>query len=309
MGEEPQDEQELVSEDELLGEEAGEEAADDAEPGEDSEEEAAAEPDAVAPPHSWSKEDKEAWAELTPKAQAIVARREAERDRFVQQKSVEAATTRNQVANEAREIIVKMHEDHAEKLATYARMISPQAPDEKLLYSNDPDAVITYQRQMAAYQRAQGQQQSLHQQIAQARAAAESEREQSQQAERASDAQRLREQLPEWFDPSSGPKLQQRLQAIGAELGYPPELMAEASSTDILALHRAAEKFDKAAKYDALMARKMETVRNAKGLPKMARPGAQPSKQQSNAAKGQQAWDRLKANPKDAEAAAAFLGI
>jgi len=311
LGEEGEEgeEQDLISEDELLGEEEGEASEDGAEPGEEGEEGEDDAPPAVEAPHSWSKEDKEAWGELTPAAQAIVARREAERDKFVQQKSIEAANTRNQVANEARDIIVKMHEDHAQKLTAYAQMMTPQPPDERLLYSGNQDDVIIYQRQMAAYQRSTDQQQQLHQQIAQAQAAAQSAREQSQQAERASDAQRLQQQLPEWFDPSSGPALKETLKAVGAELGYPDELMAEASSTDIIALKKAAEWKADAEKYRALMAKKMETVRAAKDLPKMARPGVKPSKQQANAARSQQAWDRLKANPKDADAAAAFLGI
>lgn len=282
--------------------ESDEEQAEDA----DGEEEAAPKFD---PPHSWSKEEKEVFAKLDPAAQAVIHRRESERDKFVQLKSVEAAQTRDKVANEAREIIVRQHEDYALKLSAYAQQIVPQAPDERLLYSGNPDDVIVYQRQMAAYQRGTDQQQQLHQQIEQARAAAESAREQSQQAERASDAQRLQEQLPDWFDPSSGPKLRDELQSIGAELGYPTELMAEASSTDILALKRAAEWKADAEKYRKLIGKKMETVRAAKGLPNMARPGVKPSKSQATAAASQRNWDRVKSNPKDANAFADFLGL
>lgn len=311
LGEDGQqeEEQELISEDELLGEEAGEASEDDAESGEEGEEGEEAAAPAVEAPHSWSKEDKAIFAALPAEAQAVIQRRETERDNFVKQKAFEASNTRTQVTNEARDIIVKMHEEHAQKLNAYAQMLLPQPPDERLLYSGNQDDVIIYQRQMAAYQRSTDQQQQLHQQIAQAQAAAQSAREQSQQAERASDAQRLQEQLPEWFDPSSGPKLREQLHSIGAELGYSSELMAEASSADIIALKKASEWKADAEKYRALMAKKMETVRAAKDLPKMARPGVKPSKQQANAARSQQAWDRLKANPKDADAAAAFLGL
>jgi len=280
------------------GEEAGadEEAADEDAP-------------KIDPPHSWSKEDKELFAKLPAEHQAIVARRETERDNFVKSKAFEASQTRDRVANEARDIIIKMHEDHAQKLAIYAQHILPQAPDERLLYSDDPDAVKLYHRQMAAYQRGADQQQQLHQQIEQARVAAESAREQSQQAERVSDAQRLQEQLPDWFDPSSGPKLRETLQSIGAELGYPTELMAEASSTDIIALKKAADWKADAEKYRALMSKRMEGVRAAKTLPRMSRPGAAPTRgqaQANNANRREQALETF-GQTRSGDAAAALL--
>lgn len=309
LGEEEED-QPLEADEGDEAPEGDEADADDAAEGEDGEEEPEATAEPVKAPVSWSKEDAEVFAKLDPAAQAIIQRRESERDRYVQQKSVEAAQTRDRVANEARDIIVKMHEDHAQRLELYARQILPQRPDERLLYSGNPDDVIIYQRQMAAYERSAGQQQELHQQIAQAQAAAQSAREQSQQAERQMDAQRLREQLPEWDDPSAGPQLRSNLKAIGAELGYPDELMAEASSTDILALKKALEWKTKADRYDQAMGKKMETVRAAKGLPKMAKPGVKPSKQHQNAAQRQKAWDRVKSsNAKDGNAIADWLGL
>lgn len=289
-------------------------AADEAALIEDDEDAADDEPAAedaqkIDAPHSWSKEDKELFAKLPTEHQAIIARRETERDNFVKSKAFEASQTRERVASEARDIIVKMHEDHAQKLAVYAQQVLPRAPDERLLYSGDPNDVIVYQRQMAAYQRGTDQQQQLHQQIEQARAAAQSAQEQSQQAERASDAQRLQEQLPEWFDPSSGPKLRESLQSIGAELGYPTELMAEASSTDIIALKKASEWKSDAEKYRALMSKRMEGVRAAKAIPKMTRPGAAPTRgqaQANNANRREQALESF-GQTRSGDAAAALL--
>src|SRR3546814_5587834 len=71
------------------------------------------------------------------------------------------------------------------------------------------------------------------------------------------------------FEPSTAPELQRTLESIGAELGYPAELMAQASSTDILALKRASDWKAKAEKYDKLIAKRMEGVRAAKALPRM----------------------------------------
>lgn len=260
------------------GEEAADDEAGDGEAADESADEAA---EALEAPQSWPKEDKAIFSKLDPSAQAVVLRRETERDNFLKQKAFEASQTRQQVETQARDVIAKLYEQQAQELQVYAQQALPQPPDQRLLYSDDPNEVIRYHRQKASYEAAADQQHQLHQQIAHAQEQAQSAREQSQQAERASDAQRLKEQLPDWFDPSSGPKLQQELQSIGAELGYSAELMANASSADILALKKASDWKAKAAKYEALISKKMSAVSRARQLPKItARPGngaAQPT--------------------------------
>lgn len=304
--EEEQDDGSAPEDDGEEEEEDGEPAEIDEEEDEEGEEDPAPKVDA---PHSWSKEDKELFAQLPPEAQAVITRREKERDSFVNAKAREAADTKRVVETEARDVISQMYENHARQLQVYASQILPQAADERLLYTGNPDDVTIYHRQHAAYQRAIGQQQELHQQIAQAQTAQRSALEQSQRAEISADAQRLREELPEWFSEEAGPALQRDLQAIGTELGYSPELMNEASSSDILALKKAHGWKQDAEKYRELMGKKMETVRAAKSLPKMAKPGVRPSKRQLNAVNSQKAWDRVKANPKDGDAIADWLGI
>jgi hypothetical protein len=185
----------------------------------------------------------------------------------------------------------------------------PAQPDQRLLYTGDPDDVLTYQRQDAAYRAATAQQQQLQQEVARAQQQASEARGQAEQAEIAVDRQRLQEQLPEWFDPSAGPKLRDELQSIGAELGYPAELMAQAGSTDILALKKAAEWKAKAEKFDALNAKKMEAVRAAKGLPKMARPGVTQGKGAQAATAAARRDEALEsfAQTRSGDAAAALL--
>jgi hypothetical protein len=113
--------------------------------------------------------------------------------------------------------------------------------------------------------------------------------------------QTLADQLPDYLDPSNGPKLQQELGSIALELGYSAEQIAEARAPDILAMHKASQWKAKAAKYDTLMAKKMETVRAAKDLPKVAKPGvAQPK---GAAANQRYQADRQAMKSGDAEAA------
>lgn len=280
---------------------------DDGADGEGDEDEALVEPEPDMP-RSWSKEDAKVWATMTPDQRAIVNRREVERDNYLRRVGMEASQVKQTVENEARDVLARMHEHQAAKLAAYSKLIVAPPPDESLLYTGNQDDVLQYQRQQAAHRRSLDQQQELHRQIEQEQAAAEAARQQAHQAEIASDAQRLKDQLPEWFDPSEGPKLQERLQSIGSELGYPPELMRQATSSDILALKTAADWKAKASKWDELQKRKMEGVRAAKRLPRMTRPGVTPSKGQVSAQAKEQAWEKVKAT-KDPNAFADFIGL
>ena len=100
------------------------------------------------------------------------------------------------------------------------------------------------------------------------------------------------------------------LQSIGADLGYPVELMAEASSTDILALKKAAEWKAKADQFDKLNKDKMAAVRAAKALPKMGQPGTTQTKGQQSRAGAAKVSDAIAQFNRDRspEAAAALLG-
>lgn len=305
---------ELPEDEDLLSE--LDDAADDAEPVEDepadAEDEVEVEPEAAKTPmpNSWSKEDAKAWEALTPEAQAVVVRREAERDKFVRETGRKVAETRAQIETQAREILAQQAEQHAQALAVYAQRNMPQPPDQALLYTGNQDDVLTYQRQDAAYRAGAAQQQQLQQAIAQSQQQAEAMRAEALQAETQADAQRLAEQLPEWFDTSAGPKLRQELQSIGSELGYPAELMANASSTDILALKKAHEWKAKAEKLDKLMSKRMESVRAAKTLPKMTRPAVTQGKGQQGRASESRTSDAIAQFQRDRspEAAAALLG-
>lgn len=284
-------------------EEADEEPEVEEEPEEDK-------PEPVPPPNSWSKEDAKAWEALTPEAQAVVARREAERDKFVRETGRKAAETRHTVENEARAVLAQQAEQHAQAIQAYAQLIVPAEPDPRLLYTGDQNDMLTYQRQDAAYRAGLHQQQQLHQALTQSQQQAEAARQQALSAEAQVDAQRLAEQLPEWFDDTAGPKLRAELQSIGSELGYPLELMAEATSSDILALKKAAEWKAKAEKFDALNKDKMTAVRAAKGLPTMGKPGTVQTKGQQARTGSAKTSDAIAQFNRDRspEAAAALLG-
>jgi hypothetical protein len=252
------------------------------------------EEDVPPPPNSWSKEDADAWRSMTPEARAVVERREKERDRYVSEIGRKSADQRRAVETEAMQALAQHADNFSQQLSVYASQLMPEAPDPRLLYTGDQNDVLIYQRQDAAYRAGLAQQHELQQRIAQSQQQAEAARRHAISAETVADAERLRDILPDFFDPNEGPKLRQVLESIGQDLGYSPELMAQAGTDDILALKKAAEWKDKAAKFDQLMGKRMETVRNAKTLPKMARPGAAPTRGQNTVQGRDRAWQAVK---------------
>jgi hypothetical protein len=245
----------------------------------DTEAEAESETEAPPPPASWSKEDAAAWKALTPEAREVVMRREKDIEKFVSIKGREVAETKRAAQQEALQVTAQQAEVYAAHVKAILSQYAVPAPDPALLYTGDQNDYIAYQRQDAAHRASLAQQEQLLQQAAQAQGQASQARQQAFAEQSAAEAQRLQESLPEFFDPVEGPKIQRTLETIGAELGYTPELMAQASAGDILALKRAADWKEKAAKYDKIVAKRMETVRSAKTMPKVTRPGAGASQQ------------------------------
>lgn len=68
----------------------------------EAEEDPEPEAEVVPPPQSWSKEDREAWAALTPEAQKVVLKRESDRDRAVAQAVQQASELTKSVQEFAR---------------------------------------------------------------------------------------------------------------------------------------------------------------------------------------------------------------
>jgi hypothetical protein len=255
-----------------------------------------AEADIPPPPVSWSKEDAAGWAELTPGARDTVLRREAERERYVADVGRKSAEEREATRNEAMHALAEQADQHARELAAYMGQNMPAPPDPRLLYTNDPNDVLAYQRQDAAYRAAAAQQQELQQAIAQYQQQAEAVRSHARSAELAQEGQRLRETIPELFDPAKGPELRNTLESTGRDLGYSPELMAQAGANDFMALKLASEWRAKAAKYDKLVAKRMEVVRGAKNVPRVTRPGAAPTQRATSQAAQDRAWQDVKSS-------------
>lgn len=228
----------------------------------------------IAAPTSWAKDAKEVFGTLPREAQEVIAQREADREKFLHQKSREASSTRQAVESEARQALSTIMENHQRALQQFLPPV-PEMPDPRLLSSGDPQHRDLYYQQKAEYDYAAAQRDAISQQIEQSRQHADAISQQQYQAEIQAEHHALEDALgTEWSDPSERAKLLEKLQPIAAELGYSQEVMAQARAADILALRRIGDFKAKADKYDQLMKKKMEPVRAAKSqLPPAARPG------------------------------------
>lgn len=276
--------------------------------GEEGTEEGEQETEIPPPPLGWTKEDAEAWKALTPEAREVVIRRDSERDRHMRKVTSEAAETRKTVEREAIAAVAQHKEIHAQQLQAYASLLTPQPADPRLLYTGDPNDVVIYQRQDAAHREGLAQQHRLQQEIAQSQQQAEQARNALNASELEAEQAKLRDALPEFFDPEKGPDLQRSLQLTGQELGYPAELMAQAGAADMLALKKAADWKAGYDKYQKIVAKRMESVRSAKRLPTMTRPGggSRGAVAAASAEKQAQALSQF-AETRDPQAAATLL--
>jgi len=256
---------------------------------------------AIDPPISWGTDAKELFQQLPADLQKQVVEREAQRERFVQQKSAEAAEATRTAEAKALSTIAEEQRQYASELEQYASFFAPQPPNPAMA-STDPVAFIQLNAQ---YQAELSQQQQLQQRSYQARQEAEQRAQYAEAAQFQADIAILEQAIPEWNDVAKRTELLTDVTRIGADLGYTQEVMAQASAADILALRKAAEWKAKATKFDALQKTRMETVRAAKTLPKVSKPGVAPTRGEVSNARAQQSWQNVKtAKSKDAQASA-----
>ena len=192
------------------------EAADDAGPepatSEDDREEA--EPEggeestapAIEPPTSWSAQDKNLFSQLPPEAQQVIARRESERDRVVQQRTEKIATQRKAFEQHWGEI-QQERQQHADNLQQLMRVALPEAErfaniNWQRLAAEDPSG---YVRMTAERDALRGRLGAIQGELQQVQAAQQQEAARHFATVRAEQQQKLVERLPDFGDPEKGP--------------------------------------------------------------------------------------------------------
>lgn len=211
-------EAEAVTEEEI---EAAEELEAEAE-GEAEEEEPAPEP-IPDPPQSWSKDDREAWNELTPKAREVVLRRESDRDKAIAQavqKASEAVKFVQNLATQTEEIAY-IAEDQFEK----RWQEKAQGPIQwaQLARTMDP---IEYQTLRAEYETEKAAKET----------AAKRAAEQSQLAYQAFVAEeftKLNEIAPELTDPKDGQSRREKVFSWLESQGVPRDVFKHTAAIEL----------------------------------------------------------------------------
>lgn len=240
---------------------------------------------AIEPPVSWDKEAKDVFSKLPREAQEIVAKREADRERFVQTKSQEAAQAQRNATIEAMKLAEQHKAQAAQVLEQYAKQfeVTPPNPD---LYLTNP---AQYAQELHRYQTFTAQREQAQRDMSRF----QQEQAQIQQARQQHEAQAFHQQLqaevPEVFDPSTGHDVLKELTATAELLGFDPNQISDV--TAIKALKVTSEWKTKAEKYDALMKKQMERVRSGKSPPPIAKPGTARLPEQTRKARGEAAWN------------------
>ncbi len=262
----------------------------------------------IEAPVSWDAEAKAKFSELPRETQEVIAKRETERERFVQQKSQEAAKARQDAEQAAVQQLAQLEAGYAERFQSLAEQLQPQRPNPVLLDSNSPHYnPQAFYAQQAQYEGTLAQQRELQQKAQQFAQSAQGRAIQQAQAEQAEQHRIIVDSFPEYADPTTGPELQRKLTAVAKALGYPDELIGQARATDILAIRQASDWKAKADKYDSLMSKKMENVRAAKGAPPVSRPGVSQGPDQLRARGAQAALDTaLTSKNRDVQGAAFY---
>lgn len=298
----------LSNEDEELpedgeAEEGDEPESDDLDEGEevDEDDREGDEPEtAIDAPVSLNADEKAVFAQLPPEAQRAWSASEARRNSQVQEATTKAAHAQRSAEAHAAEAHSKAKAVFATQLAEFAGHLAPTPPDPMLARENPGE----YIAQKAHYDAMKAQHDELVQQVSVLGDEA------SQEIDQAFIQQRDRELLaiPEVANEETRGAFFDRAIEVAEALGYDRGiLLRDGNATDFKALAAAHGWKDKAAKYDAVMAKQMQRVRNAK----TAKPGAAQPSGSGTARALKDATSRLRKTGSDADAIAAFsaLGI
>lgn len=253
---------------------------------------------AIDAPASLTADEKAQFAQLPVEAQRLIADVESRRNTQVQQATTRAAEAQRLAQATAASANADAKAAYAEQLMVFTANFAPQAPDPALA-SADPARYIALDAQ---YRANSAQHNQMVQQITALRDEAEREIAQHENAAIKAEWEAVIADIPEARDAGQLQQLLDSLSPLAADLGYPPELIAQARPTDIRAVKRAAEWKAKADKWDAAQGRKMQRVRDAKtAKPDAAKPVKASGERQLNEAQA-----RLRQTGSDADAMAAF---
>jgi hypothetical protein len=234
-------------------------------------------PDPVALPASWSKDDSGLWSSLPAEAQAKIAAREAQRDAAVGQKFQEAANVRK--ANEG--LVAEAHANrhrYAEAVDQVLSLVQPRRPDPKEYFTEQGFDQASYAIAQHEFEQSSELVHGLAQQrraiaAQQAREAEESEA-QALAAINQAAAPRFVSDVPDLTDPAKGSELIGSVVRYAIAQGIPAEMFAPENMkrVSLAELHLAW----KAQAYDAMKAAQAKVAATPKPEAKTPSPAIRP---------------------------------
>jgi len=299
------DEDALAALEDYLADEGEEKESDDADQGEESEaadedqDDEAGEPEtAIEAPVSLNADEKAVFAQLPEEAQRAWAASETRRNTQVQEATTKAANAQRSAEARAAEATSKAKAVFATQLAEFASHLAPTPPD-PVMAREYPGEYIA---QKAQYDAAKAQHDEFVQQVSALGDEASSEIDQAFIQHR--DRELLA--IPDVANEETREAYFGRAFEAAEALGYDRAvLLRDGNATDFKALVAAQGWKDKAAKYDALMAKQMQRVRDAR----TAKPGAAQPRGSSTARAAEQSTRRLRETGSLQDAAAALANI
>lgn len=255
-----------------------------------------AQPEPIEMPASWSKDKADEWSAIPPTLQAVIAEREGERDRAVNQKFQEAANAKNAIQAELAEANAN-RDAYAEAVDTVLSLVRPVKPDPRAYgagtgnYNRE-----AYDLAAAQYEEQQSLVNSLTQQR-QAIAAQQAEEVNRQQAEAIAAIEEFSRpkflaDVPELTDPAkAGPVLNEIVQ-YAIQMGVPADTFAAENVNSITSaeLHIAW----KASQYDKIMKAKSKVAETPPPKPAPAvRPGTAISRSATRSSQVRKASETL----------------
>ena len=222
----------------------------------------------VAPPASWSNEDKAYWNTLPPSLQKSLAERERQRDLNIRRSQDEVASQRKAIEAD-RAAATQERQRYAERvneLSTFLQQqLNPFAQiDWNKLYESDPLEYTRKQAQYRDYERAAQQAEHERQALA---AKAQQEQEAARQDWLKGERARLLEAVPEWADESKAKAGAKEVSDYLVGQGIPVDRLAMISAAETVLAR-------KAMLWDRLQAEKAQTLKRVENVPRVLKPGA-----------------------------------
>src|SRR5580765_2151295 len=265
-----------------IPESEGQDLPEDAEPEEviGEEEAASDEPDEesdhqIEPPKSWSNEDKAVFQQLPPEAQAVITRRESERDRAFQAKTQEIAQHRHALEATFGEI-QQERSSYATNLEQLLAVAMPEAQqfanvDWQRLAQESP---ADYVRLTAERDALRGRIGAIQGELQRVQAVAQQDYARNFAHLRATEAQRLAEKLPEFADRERAPKLISEIREWLQGEGFTAQEIGQVIDHRVINVAVKAMRADR-----ALRARRSAETRRADPAPSVQRPGVSPHRE------------------------------